>query len=759
MTDLPANRLLKYSAPTLGLLLLWLMAACSVKKYIPEDEHLYKGAELKVVYPDEEKKDKELNSALSRAIYPKPNGRFLGMYLGLWAHYKKEAGKDGIISRFINKRYGEEPVYLSDVNAAETESLLRNRAVNRGYFFPEISSSLETGKHKGSAHYVVKPGVPYRLMSYQLITDSTSATDSILRAAMNQKTALDTGAKFSLDRLKQERRRIDEYLKNRGYYFFNSDYLLFRSDTNQYELRGYDLFLSIKDEIGRNNLKPYEIRKVNVFVNLESGEKEQKDTASYRNLQYVQYPEWVKPKYLDKQIIVTPDSLYRLKYARNTVRRLSSIRAFQHANIRFSQVDSGTSSGLLDASLYLAPARKHNVRAGMHGFTKSTGFAGPGLVLTFEDRNLFKGAELLEIRGVAGYEFQISRGRSSGLNNFEFRLENSLSFPRLLAPFIKINPYRAYSVPNTKISLNFNYQQRALYYSVNNFYAGFGYNWFSQPRLRWELTPLSVNFTTVYNRTPEFEEILANNPFLARSFDDQFITANSISLRYNEFNQPDKYHRFYIGTSLEQAGFLLGAVSTRDSLFGEPYAQFVKTDVDFRYDWKLGEEKHLVNRIFVGVGFPYGNSQSLPYIKQYFAGGPNSLRAFPVRSVGPGSFVPQQIDDNSFFDQAGDIRIEFNTEYRFPMVSYLKGAVFVDVGNVWLYNDNPSLPGSQFSSDWYRELAMGAGFGFRVDVQVLVVRLDIAHPLVFPSEEFNAFFDNTYSFNNLVWNFAIGYPF
>lgn len=736
-----------------------LSSGCSVKKYIPEGEQLYTGAELKIDYPEGEKKDKNLELAMSRAIYPKPNSKFLGMYIGLWAYYKNEQDKAGIIARYINKRYGQEPVYLSNVDLRSTDDLLLNRAENRGYFFPDISSYTEIHKKKAKAIYQVSAGAPYRLATYQVLGDSTNSMDSILRVSL-QNTLLDSASNFSLEDFKKERRRIDEYLKNRGYYFFNQDYLLFRSDTNQYDYRGFDLYLSLKEEVDQSMLKPYRLNNVKVLSNAESASDSLgADSDTLKGISYVQYPEWVKPQYLDDQIITNPDSAYRLKYAQNTVRRLSGLGAYQHANIRFSRSDSSSSKDGLDVTIYLTPARKYNIRAGMHGYTKSTGFAGPGLVLSFQDRNTFKGAEVLEIRGVAGYEFQISRGSGSGLNNFEFRLENSLSFPRLLAPLINFNPYRAYNIPNTRIHLNFNYQQRALYYSVNNFFTSYGYDWYTNPRVRWNLTPLSLSYMRVYNRTDEFEEILENNPFLARSFDDQFIPASSGGFRYSEFNDPLKIDRYFLDVNLEQAGLLTDLTSRDDSLLGQPFAQYVKADMDFRYDHKFSKDKHLVSRLFLGIGIPYGNSQSLPYIKQYFSGGPNSIRAFPVRSLGPGSYVPPQIDDNSFFDQAGDIRLEFNSEYRFPILGYLKGALFVDAGNIWLLNDNPSLPGAQFSSNWYKELAVGAGFGIRFDVQVVVVRLDIAHPVRYPSIDFRDFWNVDYGFSNIVWNFAIGYPF
>ena len=716
---------------------------------------------LKSPLPEDLNKDQDLRRALKNAVIPEPNSAFLGMHIGLWAHYKVQAKKDGFISRYLERKYGEEPVYLSSVNFNENEKLLINRLENRGYFFPDITFRSAINGKKARAVYSVEPGRPYALETYQYQSDSGDAVDQVISDLLVE-SDLQPGQKFNLDKLKSERRRIDKYLKEHGYFYFSSKYLTFTTDTNQYPHRGFDLYLRLIDDAPRERLKPYRLGKVSVYSNIEhSGLEDIPDSSEVNGIKYFQNPEWVQSEYIDKQIVTVPDSVYRLKYAQATSRRLSSLGAYQHANVRFSPsaTDSSDTSDLLDAKIFLTPAKKFNIRTGMHGFTKSTGFAGPGLVVNFQNRNFLKGAEVLEIVGTLGYEFQISRGTSRGLNNFELRLENSLIYPRLLAPWIRFNKFRTYSVPNTRIKLNFNFQQRALYYSLNNFYTALSYDWYSNPKVRWEATPLSLNYMHVFNKTEDFLKIIAGNPFLARSFDDQLIPATSIGFQYSELNDLSKVNRLYLSINLEQAGFLTRIISPDDSILGLPFAQYVKADIDFRHNMRISREHRLVNRVFVGLGMPYGNSASLPYIKQYFSGGPNSVRAFLVRSLGPGGFVPQQIDNSTFFDQAGDIRLEFNSEYRFPILGYLKGALFIDAGNIWLTNDNPSLPGGQFTSEWFRQLAVGTGVGLRFDAQVLIVRLDVAHAIKYPSKEFREFWESDPRLGGLVWNFAIGYPF
>ena len=491
MSRLQGPNISNYLIGAYTLLVLIIISSCKVKKFIPEGEHLYEGAKIELNFPEEIKKDKVLRRALNNAVIPEPNSAFLGMHIGLWAHYKVEAGKDGFISRYLEKRYGEEPVYLSSVDFRENEKLLVNRLENRGYFFPDISYASAIKKKKAYAVYSIEPGIPYTLESYQYQSDSADALDQAISDLLKD-SDLQPGEKFNLENLKSERRRIDKHLKEHGYFYFNSKYLKFTTDTNQYPHRGFDLYLKLTEDAPRERLKPYRLGKVSVYSNIEHSEQENiPDSSEVNGIHFFQNPEWVQSEYIDKQIVTVPDSLYRLRYAQATSRRLSSLGAYQHANVRFMPSDTGNSdtSDLLEARIFLTPAKKFNIRAGMHGYTKSTGFAGPGLVVNFQNRNFLKGAEVLEIVGTLGYEFQISRGSSRGLNNFEFRLENSLIYPRLLAPRIKFNKFKSYSVPNTRVKLNFNFQQRALYYSLNNFYTALSYDWYSNARVRWEATP------------------------------------------------------------------------------------------------------------------------------------------------------------------------------------------------------------------------------------------------------------------------------
>ncbi len=316
-----------------------------------------------------------------------------------------------------------------------------------------------------------------------------------------------------------------------------------------------------------------------------------------------------------------------------------------------------------------------------------------------------------------------------------------------------------YDVPKTKISAGVEFLKRSKLYSLTSFNGSFGYYWNATEYIYHELNPISVNYLKVGNTTQEFRDILDQNEFLESSFDQQYIAGLTYTFVYNRVKNVANQFPIFITTNLDVAGNALSLISEKNeeglnTVFGIEYAQYAKADIDIQQQIKFKNGSHvLVARAFAGVGISYGNSPSLPYSKQYFSGGPYSVRAFQIRSLGPGTYQPSNNDAAAFFDQAGDIRFEANLEYRFPIISVLKGALFADAGNVWLMRENADLPGSRFSSNFLQELGIGVGTGVRVDIQSFVIRLDASIPIDTPSASFKV------DYKNPVFNFAIGYPF
>ena len=756
-----------------------LSQSCRVKKYIPEGEYLYTGADLELVEEGEVKDKKQVEGRLE-TLLPSANNAILGMRIGVWAYYKGSQEGAGWINRFLKRKLGEEPIYLSDINPVRTEELLMNRMENMGYFYGRTDSEVKRKDKFASIDFTAWLPTPYTMENLSIERDSLQI-DQAIREILEE-TELKKGDRFDLQKLNAERIRIDDELKLRGYYNFNSDFLIFEADTTMYGDRRFDLFLRFKDETPEKALLPYRIRDITVFPNYSVTESEDLlDTTVVNGISFIQGVKVFKPELLEEYILFEENQRYSSRYARLTRNRLSSIGNYRYVNVRFTEQDTsmGDGEGVLDANIYLSPLNRRSVRAEVQGLSKSNNFAGPGILLSLRNRNLWHGGEALNISLNAAYETQIAGGDRTGLNSIELGAKADLIFPRVIFP-IPISERFAYSVPKTKISVGAEYLNRVDLYRLVSYNASYGYFWNQNRYVYHEINPINLTFVRMSNASPQFEAILDSNPFLRRSFEQQFIAGVNYTFNYNQMVDVHRVHSIFVGTTIDIAGNTLNLLSRTFSddpstFFGLDYAQYARADLDFRYYLRLNQNNIIATRLFGGLGIPYGNSQSLPFVKQFFSGGPNSVRAFRIRSLGPGTYRPTQFDIGSFFDQAGDIRLEGNIEYRFPIVSVLKGALFVDAGNVWLQNRNEALFGEpesprenqgKFTSDWFKELGVGTGVGLRVDIDFFVIRFDFATPIRRPYLPENQRWGSTFDIRsrdwrreNLIFNFAIGYPF
>lgn len=751
----------------LVLLMALILQACNVKRFIPEGELLYTGADVEISSDTLVKDMDEIKTDMENLIRPEPNSKILGSRLGLLVHYKSQRENPGFINKFLNKRIGEEPVYESDVNLTRTEDLIRNRLENRGFFFSRVGSSMEEKPEKktAEANYEIQLTEPYLLENYVVDKDSLPIYNDI--EASLPKTDIEEDMRFDLSELREERERIDAYLKDIGYYNFTSNFLIFEADTNQYNNKRFDLFLRLKKDVPQKSVIPYRITKVNVYPNHSPGESyDSQDSLRLDQKSFFQKEEFFLPKRLLPYILIDEDDNFNPDNSRNTSRRLTSLGAYKFVNIRYDEIDSlaTDSLGILEANIFLTPLEKRAIRAELQAVTKSNNFAGPTLSATLTNRNLFKGGEILNLTVKGGYEFQLASGEQSGLSSILLGANADLIFPRMLFPVNINNDWFKYAIPKTKISLGADYLDRSKLYALLTASASFGYIWNANRYVTHELTPLSVNYVNLTKTTDEFEQILEDNPFLRSSFDQQFIAGLLYSFTYNGLVDTGKTHQFYLNANLDLAGNTLSLFSgeaeepNSKTVFGLEYAQYAKADVDVRYHLRVGSGQKIATRLFAGLGIPYGNSAIMPFSKQYFSGGPYSVRAFRIRSLGPGSYNPEEgTSDNPFFDRTGNVRLEGNIEYRFPIYSFLKGAVFADAGNIWNTDENEALPGGKFESDFMKEVGVGAGVGLRIDIQSFVIRFDLAAPMRTPSlpegERWN------FDIENPILNFAIGYPF
>lgn len=748
------------------------MYSCSIQKFIPENERLYTGASIEMKIDSSVEKSNELKTDLETVVRPEPNSKFLGMHLGLYYYYKNQKENPSFITRFLFKRFGQKPVYQSNVNELEVEDVLRNRLENYGFFYSQIGSTFQEKEKEASIVYNLKVPTPYKMASYKI--DSMVAPIYKDIKSVSKTSPFKKDMRFDLGNLKQERQRLDFELKKKGYYNFNSNFLLFEADTNQYNNKKFDLFLKLKKKVPAKSTIPYKLKKINIYPNYSLKDSTKVKETRFDNKSFHQDTVFFKPKYLDDFITLQEGEFYNPLTSKNTARRLSSIGAYKYVNIQYKELDTiaSDSLGALEANIFLSPLTKRAIRAELQAVTKSNNFAGPKLGLTYSNRNLFKGGETLNISTGIGYEKQIG-GDNAGLSSLELELKTELIFPRVIAPFSINEDFFEYSIPKTKTSLGVTYLDRSNLYTLLSGNVLFGYVWNANRYLTYELNPISVNYTSLSNTTKEFEEILDNNSFLARSFEQQFISGLTSSFTYNEMVNANKTNQFYLQTTLELAGNSLSFLGKKTDdgtkeFLGLKYAQFAKLDFDARYHFNFGSNKEqtIATRLFAGYGLAYGNSELVPFVKQYFSGGPYSVRAFNIRSLGPGTYNENDNTNSntptssSFFDKTGNIRLEANVEYRFPIYSFFKGAFFVDAGNVWNSVSNPAFgpdKKDKFTSNFINELGIGAGLGLRVDVQGFVIRFDLAAPFHDPALEKGKRWD--FRVDEPVFNFAIGYSF
>lgn len=753
---------------------LGMFSACSVEKFIPEDEYLYTGANIQLEADTTITDRPELEAELNAVLRPEPNSKILGMRPGLYFYYKSQRKNPGFINKFLNKKLGEEPVYLSDVNLKNTEDLLLNRLENRGFFYSRASSDSETNEDSktASASYTLMVPEPYTMETYQLDSDSLLVYRDIKEKM--DKTLLEQGMRFDLPKFKQERERIDLHLKKDGYYNFNPGFLIFEADTNQYDQKKFDLFLRLKKDVPSKAVIPYEISNVNVYVNYNVDEDSlTRNYKRYEHKNYFQDELFFKPKYLDPYILLETGDYYDPVKSRNTSRRLGTIGVYKFVNIRYDEIDTLATNnlGLLEANIFLSPLKKRAIRAELQAVTKSNSFTGPHLALTFANRNLFKGGETLNIGANFGYEFQQGTSGAPGSNSLQLGISNDLIIPRLLFPVSFSKNFFKYDIPKTRISLGADYLTRSRLFSLTSLNSAFGYYWNANRYVTHEFNPIDLKYVSLTNVSEEFQKILDENPFLKSSFDQEFIAGLTYSFTYNGLIDTSKKHVFFLNSTFDMAGNTMSlfgkeAEDGNKEVLGLEYAQYAKLDMDLRYHFRFGKQQTIATRLFAGYGLPYGNSDVLPFSKQYFSGGPYSVRAFRTRSLGPGTFDPTAGDSEAenigYRDQTGNIRFEANAEYRFPIVQFLNGAFFVDAGNVWTSDAQPETTNDngqngKFESDFLTELGIGAGAGLRIDIQSFVIRFDLAVPLHDPREPLGERWVNDIA--SPVFNFAIGYPF
>ncbi|MCP1995583.1 BamA/TamA family outer membrane protein [Flavobacterium sp. HSC-61S13] len=758
-----------------GLMLLAMgLNSCSNTRYLKSGELLYVGADIKIEDDSLSKSQKkELKSSLEELVRPKPNAKILGLrpklyFYNLAGEPKKEKG----IRHWMRNKLGEAPVLFGKVDLEYNESIMSNYAENQGYFNTIVSSDTVVKNKKVEAVYTVKTKNAFLIRNITFVSDSTALQNEILK--MKRRSLLKKGQAFNLDVVKNERVRIDSRLKEKGYYFFNPDYLIVQIDSTIGKNQ-VDLFVKVKETAPTLAKSPYTIDQVVVFtdysLNESNVEKSSWDTIKpYNDFIIVDPNQRFRPQIYDRTLYFKKGDLYNRTNHNLTLNRLVNLGTFKFVKNQFTVADSAKHT--LNSFYYLTPEEPKSIRLELLGKTNSASYTGSEINVNWRNRNFFKGAELFTVSAYGGMDFQMS-STNKGYDVYKFGTEANLIWPRIISPF-KFHSASGF-VPRTKATLGYEYQNRTKLYALHSFKGSFGYLWKEDIKKEHELNIIDINYVSPEKVSELYLQEIEGNASLQRVLDKQLIFGPKYTYTYTNTMQKFKKNTIYYKGVLDLSANLTGLLmkaneeeGEQKSILGVPFSQYVKVENDFRYYRRLTKNSQLATRVVAGIGIPYGNSDQMPYIKQFFVGGTNSIRAFRSRTLGPGSFNPTLNTSGGFVpDQSGDITLELNVEYRAKLFSIVHGALFVDAGNIWLLHDDADKPGGKISKDFYKEMAVGAGFGLRFDISFLVVRTDLAFPIRVPylpegdrwTLDKVDFGDSRWRKDNLIFNLAIGYPF
>lgn len=721
----------------------------------------------------------EVNAALSYA----PNNAIFGsskvrwpLPIGLWV-YNRYANSESRFGKWMKSTIGSQPRTISMANPQLRVQVARQTMRNFGFFhgsadyeiIPDRKDSL-----KARIAYSVYPGPLARLgtIEYQRFT---GFTDSIVRRTMPQ-SLLHTGDAFSASNLDAERSRLSELFRNNGFYFYRPEYITFRADTLQTP-QVVHLQVRPRADMPAQAQNRFYMGHTTVTV-LPYGVRETTDSVHRRNFTY----RWASEDASNKPPLRLGAIIHNLYYERGSLYRqrlhemiqnkLSGMGVFSNIQMSYTPRDTSDTCDTLDVNIFAILDKPWDSEFEAKVTNKSNGLLGPGVAWGMTKRNAFRGAETVNFKIYGSYEWQTgatvvdASEDKSLLNSYELGASMTLTYPRLqfFGLTRKLNR-RAEASTNYKIDIT--WMNRASYFRMINFSARMTYTYQRVRRWKHELTPLRLDYTMLTNKSARFDSIMNANQALFVSMRNQLVPSMAYNVTYNRRWRNGHQRTLLLGA--KQAGHITNgiyalagrAIKERDKhLLGVPFAQFLKLTGEWRETFPLTTRSSIAARAFVGAVWSYHNSTMAPYADLFSVGGANSIRAFAVRSIGPGSYHPTS-SNWSYVDQVGNLKIEANVEYRFPIVGNLEGAVFVDAGNVWLMKADPARPGGDIeASRFLKEIALGTGAGLRYDLDFLVLRFDIGVGIHAPYDTGRSGYYNMRRFgDSLGYHIAVGYPF
>ncbi len=756
--------------------LITIVSSCSVRRFLPAGERLYKGASVKVKKNLETKTSiRSLKNSIKLAASPKPNKFLFGQPYKVWFYYvigepKREKG----LRAFLRSRLGEPPVLSSRINAKATAVNMESFMDNLGYFHTTVQGdTMHTGSYFVKANYTAQVQPQYKIGKIKWVGDS-SALLKLLERNSKRNGLLKSGNPYRLSDLTTERDRLDLFLKIRGYYYFNPDYLMAYADSTVGG-RKVDLFINIKKAMPDIARHPYKINSITVFPNYTLASA-QLDTSKrgiemYDSLQIKDTLNKFKKKLFSEAITYRPGSTYSSRQQNITLNRLINLGTFKFVKNRFEAINDSTkndTSHLMNVYYYLTPAKQKSIQLENDAFSKENNFIGTQLSLNWRNRNTFRGAEQLGVKLYAGLE--TTSGNYIKNNQYRLGTEVTLKIPRYAIPFVKLKE-KSFYPGNTTLLLGYELFKKDVLFLKNLFRFQYEFNWKPNLQTQFKIAPVALSYLQASNITDSFRKEIAASPSLLLSVYSEALLGSFASYTYNS-GFKNKINKVYFNTSVELSGNIAGLVTgakeyRSTNIFGVPFAQYVKLDADYHFTKKIFAKINWANRLQVGIGLPYNNSRLLPFNKLYTIGGSNSIRGFRARTLGPGKYKPTLNDQRFFQLIGGDYKLLANTELRIPFNEQLGMALFIDAGNIWTRDTILFGQAGKFTNSFYKELAVASGFGIRFDATFLIIRADFGVPLRKPylPEGQRWVFDNinlgsgAWRKENLILNIAIGLPF
>lgn len=770
----------KYLILFSGILYLVSLGSCSGTKFLATGENLYVKGQVKL-QPDTSfniKYLQPLEEHLEGMLRPAPAGSFLGMRPRIYIYNKyKDTKSEKGIKGWLKNKVGRVPVLLSDVNRPYNESLLKNRLENLGFFQAEVTSDTTIKKREATITYFAKTNPNYKIDSVQFdVNAKTTLGRSVLETKEN--SLLKKGRPYNLDMIKNERDRIDNDLKEKGFYYIDPDNFLVQVDSTIGKHR-VNMFVKLKEETPIQARQQFHINNIYIYpsYSLSQGDYpigRPDSILSYKGLYIFDANNSYRKSTIANTIFFQKGDLYSRSKHNLAISQLVGLGTFKFVKNNFTLVDS--TRNLLDVYYYLTPLPKKAIRLEVIAKTASV-YNGSEVNLSWLNRNFFKGAELFRLSVFGGYEFQTGGNVDLNSTFYRYGTQAKLTIPRLVVPFFNWSPSRRY-VPHTNITAGYEFMNRRNAYRLNSLSLSYGFVWKETVKKEHELNIVDISLVRPGIINPAYQDQIENNPNLRHAIERQFTFGPNYYFTYTNTMENQRTNTQYFRGGVDFSGNIYGLIVGADykkgdihQLLNTDFSQYVKVEGDFRNYTKVNTKSQVALRAMMGVGYAYGNSNTMPYVKQFYTGGPNSIRAFRARELGPGSFNPFTDAGIYIPDMTGDIKMEFNAEYRRNLFNFgfgsAHGATFVDAGNIWLLHKDPNKPGGEFSKDFLKELAVGAGAGLRFDFNFLILRTDLAIPLripYLPSGErwvLNKidFGSAEWRKSNLIFNLAIGYPF